>query len=157
MFKNLIIPLGFICLLNINCRHNKTPAELMDTFYKNEDHLTQIIKTLQTDKHLDSLCSNMPFDSLPNIENAYPTIFNRLKSIGIKHISSHPGSNKLIRWYYLETKWPNEYLIGLIYSPYDSPTTKKGYYEKDEVNNETWGLGNNWSMFRLVKYKKGGG
>ena len=153
ILKNLIVALGFICALGLSCRQNKKPEELINTFYKHESELTSIIKELQTNKNLDSIFSNVP-EGLPQIETSYPIVFRKLKSLKIKHASSHPSFPKGTRWFYFETEWPNEYLICLIYNAYDSTQSKKGYYKKSEVSNETWGLGNNWQMFRLVKYER---
>jgi len=33
---------------------------------------------------------------------------------------------------------------------YDSTENLKGFYKKDKHKNETWGLGDNWKMFRFV-------
>jgi hypothetical protein len=123
------------------CRHNKTPEELIATFYKNEADLNFVIRQLQSDKQLDSLFFRFFRKGLPNIEKSYPSVYRKLKSIGIKNASSHPnvfprGTN----WYYFETEWPNEYLICLNFNAYDSVQSKKGYYYKDESANETWGL-----------------
>ena len=154
MIKNLGILFCIIGLLVVGCRHNKTPKELIADFYRNENELNLIIQKLQTDKKLDSLFSLTSIDGLPKIENSYPHVFNKLKSLGIKHASSHPNVYpKVTNLYYFETEWPNEYLICLVFNAYDSSESKKGYYNKDEVSNETWGLGNNWNMFRWVKYK----
>ncbi|MEO8769660.1 MAG: hypothetical protein ABI402_06235 [Ferruginibacter sp.] len=111
-----------------------------------------VIKRLQNDKEMDTLIQN--WEGLSRLKKSYPDIYSLLKNIGIKHISSHQSVYvRMARWYYFETNWPNEYLICLIYDQYDSSQTKKGYYSKDEVANETWGLGNNWDMFRWVKNK----
>lgn len=153
MYKNFTALIGIVSLL-VACRYHKTPKELIDTFYKNQSDLNFIIKQLQTDKHLDSLFSFASTTGLPKIENSYPTIYFKLKALGIKHASSHPYTSFRRRWYYFETEWPNKYLICLMYNAYDSTLSKKDYYDKSEVSNETWGLGNNWRMFRLVKYER---
>ena len=143
----------FVCFL-FGCRHNKTSQELIATFYKNENDLSLIIKKLQTDKHLDSLFLSESMKGLPKIKNEYPEVYNKLKSLDISHASAHKNvSPHGTNWYYFETEWPNEYLICLVFNAHDSSESIKGYYKKDEVSNETWGLGNNWSMFRWVKDK----
>jgi hypothetical protein len=143
-----------IALTILGCRHNKNPEELHVMFYKNEKDLNAILKRIQTDEKLDSLFQ-YPGSGLPNIADSYPDIYLGLKRLGIKHASSHNNYfNKYTNWYYFETTWPNEYLICLVYNAYDSVKNRKGYYSKDEIANETWGLGNSWSMFRLVKVKE---
>ncbi len=148
--------IGFILfgMLLLSCRYNKSSKDLIDEFYKNETELNSIIQQVQSDKHLDSLFLFCEPKHLPEIKNSYPKIYHKLQSLGIKHVSAHhkvsPGKTY---WYYFETEWPNEYLICLFYNADNSSESRKGYYNMDEVKNETWGLGNKWTMFRWVKDK----
>ena len=150
---SISILLLYVGLFICGCRHSRTSEELISMFYDDEKDLDVVVKKLQTDKKLDSLFQYSG-EGLPNIKDSYSDIYTTLKRLGIKHASSHKNAfNKFTKWYYFETTWPNEYLICLVFNAHDSSESKKGYYSKDEVANETWGLGNNWSMFRWVKDK----
>lgn len=150
---NISVFFLFIVLLIFGCRQNKTTEELKAMFYDYEKELNIVVTKLQNDKQLDSLCRYSD-KGLSDIKDLYPDFYSSLKRLGIKHVSSHKNVfNKYTNWYYFETTWPNEYLICLVFNAYDSSENKKDYYSKDEVANETWGLGNNWSMFRWVKDK----
>jgi hypothetical protein len=84
-------------------------------------------------------------------------LYEILNEVGITEASSNKNVfPKGTMWYYFKTNWPNEYPIYLIHNAhnyYDSSEFEKGFYSKDEVSNETWGLGDRWKMFRLVKEK----
>lgn len=151
----LIVSLFFLTLLiTYGCQNNKKPLELIETFKKNKISLDLLVYKLQNDKRLDTLFQNEPDSGLPNIKSSYPDIYAILKEVGITDASSH--MNLFPKWsssYYLKTNWVNEYPIYIIFNCYDSSETKKGFYSKDEVLNETWGLGNNWKMFRFVKFR----
>lgn len=146
---------SIILLALYGCKSNKTPEELKAIFYKNKDKLDLFANTLQKDVKLDSIFSNRTeeqgFD-FPDIKETYPNIYNLLVDAGITEASSH-RITRVTKWYFLKTNWPNEYPIYLEYNRFDSVKTKKGYYDKDEVSNETWGLGDHWIMFRWVKNK----
>jgi hypothetical protein len=136
------------------CQSRLSPEELKAKFYRHKTDLEFVIKSIERDKKLASIFSYewTPVGRLPTEDKAYHDIFIKLKNADIKHFSVHPNPYpKGTKWYYLETSWPNDYLIVLSYNAYDTSETTKGYYSKDEVNNETWGLGDNWYMFRWVK------
>jgi hypothetical protein len=136
--------------LILSCSRNRSVAELNDTFSKNKDSLDLLVKSLQDDKKLDSLFFIGPDSGIPDIEKTYPQIFDLIKHIGITDASSHKNSNcKKAQWYYFKTNWSNGYPIYLIYNTCDEKAVK-GIYKKDEYLNETWGLGDNWQMFRFV-------
>ncbi|HRH49941.1 MAG TPA: hypothetical protein PLP23_14390 [Panacibacter sp.] len=128
----------------------------MDRFYGNKIYFDSLATLLQADRKLDSLFQNGPERGIPDIEISYPKVYMLLKKLGITDASSHLQICKRCPpWYYLKTNWPSEFPIYFIYnfndSPLDSLENIKGFYKKDEYNNETWGLGDKWKMFRLVK------
>ena len=146
--------LFFICLTVSGCHENKSPTELIEVFNNKKVALDILINNLQKNKKLDTIFQIAPDSGIPNIKKTYPAIHDLLKEIGITDASSHQNSfPKRTQWYYLKTNWPNKGSIYLIYNAYDSVETKKGFYVKDEVSNETWGLGDNWKMFRFIKVK----
>jgi len=154
MLRSIIPLLLSICLMTASCHNNKNPVELINTFLQHKQTLDLLISDLQKDNKLDSLFQIMPDSGIPDIKNSYPQVYALIKKVGITAVSSHPNSfPKRTRWYYFKTNWPNEYPIYLIFNAYDSSETKKGFYLKDEVSNETFGLGDNWTMFRFVKVK----
>ena len=151
--KPLLISLLLLFIFD-SCHQNKSPEELIDTFYQNKTDLDLIIQSLQTDKKLDSLFWIGPDSGIPDIKESYPNIYSLIKKTGITDASSHNNSYpRNTSWYYLKTNWPNEYPIYLIYNAYDSTGPKKGEYLNDEGFNETWGLGDYWTLFRLKKIK----
>lgn len=146
-----IISLLLSSLIVVSCNRNKTPAELIDTFSENKETLHLLVKSLQNDKKLDSLFFIGPDSGIPDIKNSYPEAYNMLRKLGIIDASSHKNADcKKNQWYYFKTNWPNEYPIYLVFNTCDEETAK-GFYKKDEYSNETWGLGDNWQMFRFVK------
>ena len=151
----LVTPILFlICLTTSSCHKNKSPTELIEVYNNNKVALDLIISNLQNNKKLDTVFQIAPDAGIPNIKKSDPAIYDLLNKVGITDASSHQNSfPKRTQWYYFKTNWPNRYPIYLIYNAYDSIETKKGLYEKDEVSNETWGLGDNWKMIRLVKFK----
>ncbi len=127
------------------------PAELNDTFLQNKESLNLLVKNLQDDKRLDSLFFIGPDSGIPDIKRSHPQIFELLKHAGITDASSHKNAFcNHVQWYLFKTNWPNEYPICLMFNSCDEETAK-GFYKKDEYLNETWGLGENWKMFRFVK------
>ena len=149
-----VISLLFLYLVVAGCHHNKTSTELFETFSQNKTNLDLLIDNFKKNKKLDTIFQIGPDSGLPDLKNSYPDIYEMIKKIGITDASSHKNVfPKNTFWYYFKTNWPNEYPIYLIFNAYDSSETKKEFYLKDEVSNETWGLGDNWKMFRLVKFK----
>jgi hypothetical protein len=142
-------------LVLISCNHNKTTPELIEIFNSNKKALGLVIDKFQKDKKLDTLFEVDADLGPPKIENSYSDIPLIFKEVGIAGASSCKNSfPKGTRWYYFKTNWPNEFPIYLIFNAhnsYDSSEFEKGFYSKDEVSNETWGLGHRWKMFRLVK------
>jgi len=151
----LIISLFLLtCIIISGCKRNKTPEQLIVTFNDNKKTLDVLINNLKRDKALDSLFQIGPERGLPNIEVSHPDIYSMLNKTGITDASSHENAFPIrTRWYYFKTNWPNEHPIYLIFNDYDSSETTNGFYSKDEVLNETWGLGNSWKMFRFVKFR----
>jgi hypothetical protein len=138
------------------CKPKLSPGELKDRFYESKNDLEFVIKSIERNKELNSIFwyEGAIIGKLPVENKKYYYIFKKLKQAGIKHLSVHPNPYpRGTCWYYMETSWPNDYLICLNYNQYDSTETKKDYYSKDEVENETWGLGDSWFMFRWVKDK----
>ena len=151
----IIIPLFVLTYLMLfGCSNNKKPTELIETFNKNKPSLDLLINKLQKDKKLDSLFQIEVDSGLPNIKSTYPDMYAIFNEVGITDASSHRNPfPKWSNWYYLKTNWLNEHSIYLIFNAYDSSETTKGFYLKDQVLNETWGLGENWKMFRFVKFR----
>ena len=153
---NILLVYIFFCGL-CSCKSNKTPDELKSIFYQNKNKLDLFTTALQKDKKLDSIFSTRTEEqslTFLDIKQTYPNIYNLLVDAGIIEASSHKNTySKMLKWYWLKTNWPNEYPIYLAYDTFDSVQTAKGYYNKDEVSNETWGLGDHWFMFRWVKDK----
>jgi hypothetical protein len=141
----------------LSCNSNKTPEDLKARFYKNKFKLDEFVTILKTDKTIDSILSNRTAEqgwTFNDLQKEYPKVYELLNSIGITEASSHKNSSgKRNKWYFLKTNWLNEYPIYLTYDRLDSINTVKGYYNKDEVSNETWGLGDNWYMFLWIKDK----
>ena len=135
-----------------SCQNRNTTKELLDRFYTNKPYLNSIISKLQNDKRLDSLFDIGPEAWFPDIKTIYPNEFILLEKIGIIGASSsHYGICKTCpRSYCIKTNWPSEYPIYLIYNFSDSTENIKGFYKKDKYKNETWGLGDDWKMFRFV-------
>jgi hypothetical protein len=151
LIKLKIIFFFFVTSICIpSCNSVKTSEELGATFYQNKIVLDALVNSLKSNRELDSLFRISPDSGLPYIKNLYKKEYNILKNIGITDASSHPCF-KNIRWYNFKTNWKSKYPIYLIYTPCDSLKTFKGFYEKDKYDNEWWGLGDNWYMFRFVK------
>ena len=152
-----IIFAGILTTFFFSCKTYNNPEELKAIFYKNKSKLDLFANSLEQDRTIDSIFSdrkNMQDSLFINIKQRYPNVYSSLIGSGIIEASSHrqiyPKGKK---WYFLKTNWHNEYPIYLVYDPYDSIQTKKTFYNRDEVRNETWGLGENWFMFRWVKDK----
>ncbi|HRH49773.1 MAG TPA: hypothetical protein PLP23_13550 [Panacibacter sp.] len=165
----IITILSLTSLISINCGRSKTVAELMVTFSLNKPKLNAIVNNIQRDKILDSLFSNIGAENgIPDIKKTYPEQYEMLREVGITDASAHAGTceidkknrptetlyeyNLKHKWYYFKTNWQADHPIFLMYNECDTAKTHKGFYNKDENQNETWGLGDNWIMFRLVKY-----
>ena len=156
--RRINILFGFIIFCGFHsCKSNKSPDELKVIFYQNKAKLDLFANTIQNERKLDSIFSNRTEEqglSFHDIKRAYPNIYNSLIESGIVEASSNKKAYpKSLKWYWLKTNWPNEYPIYLAYDTFDSLQTAKGYYNKDEALNETWGLGGHWFMFRWVKDK----
>ena len=152
-----IIFAGILTTFFFSCKTYNNPEELKAIFYKNKSKLDLLANSLKQDNTLDSIFSdrgNMQDSLFIDIKQSYPAVYSSLIKSGIIEASSHkqvyPKGKK---WYFLKTNWKNEYPIYLVYDPIDSFQTAKGFHSKDEVLNETWGLGENWLMFRWVKDK----
>ena len=161
--------LFFTSLISTNCGKSKTISELMNTFALDKPKLNAIVNNIQKDKILDSLFFNIGAENgIPDIKTNYPQQYKMLREVGITDASAHAGTceidkenrpnetlykyNLKHKWYYFKTNWQAEHPIFLMYNECDTAKTHKGFYDKDENQNETWGLGDNWIMFRLVKY-----
>ena len=165
-------------LIVTNCDRSRTATQLIQTFSDNKPKLTAIVKNIQTSKVLDSLFSEIgPENGIPDIETRYWKQYEMLEEVGITDASAHKGACPQLstskdeqdkrfiaaanwqkahfknKWYYFKTNWQSDHPVFLIYNECDTAKTHKGFYEKDEYQNETWGLGDNWEMFRLIKYK----
>ena len=148
-----IVLISFLILSS--CQRKSTIVELKERFYSQKSSLDSLTVLINSDTRLDSLLQIPPDSGLPDIQKYYPTEFKLLEKIGITHISSHPSiSWHSPRWYYMKTNWPSKFPIYLIFNftnyQNDSLENEKGFYEKDRYKNETWGLGDNWKMFRFV-------
>lgn len=136
------------------CTDNRKSVEIIKSFNKNKITLNAIMDKLEKDKTLNNLFQIKPDSGLPDLKSSYPDVYALLKEAGIIDASSHKNIfPKLNNWYYFKTNWQNKYPIYLIFNRYDPTETKKGFYLEDEVSNQTWGLGDHWKMFRLVKFK----
>lgn len=135
-----------------SCQEVSSPKELMDRFYTNKKDFNLLVTKLQTDNRFDSLFQIEPYTGLPDIEQKYPGEFARLKKIGITAASSHANTCKQCsRWYLFKTNWPGKHPVFFIYhDDNDSTESFKDFYKKDNYGNETWGLGDDWKMFRFV-------
>jgi hypothetical protein len=140
-------------LLLSSCDDYYTPEELKNKFYSNKQLLTKFTSKLETDKNFDSVFQIEPYSPLPNFKSIYPEEFPLLEQVGINSVTSQTGRClKCPRCFILKTNWPSKHNIFLIYNEkqYDSIENEKGFYKIDEYKNETWGLGDNWKMFRFV-------
>jgi hypothetical protein len=140
-------------LFFVSCHSYNTPEELKDKFYLNKKKFTSLTTKLDNDKKFDSLFHLTPYSPLPDLKDSYPTEFYLLNELDIASLTSQYGICKTCpRWYLLKTKWPSKHPVFLIYNEnyYDSTENLKGFYKKDKYENETWGLGDNWKMFRFV-------
>jgi hypothetical protein len=149
----------FYCLillstLSILCCHSyNTPEELRNRFYLNKTKFALFTTKLDRDKKFDSVFHLMPYSPLPDLKDSYPMEFSLLNELGVVSVTSHYSRCKICpRWYLLKTNWPSKHPIFLMYNEnyYDSTESLKGFYKKDKYQNETWGLGDNWKMFRFV-------
>ena len=151
---NIALLIIIVLLACTGCRPNKNPEKLKANFYKHQQALDQFVFTLQNDKLLDSLFGATYLLKIDELKNSYPDLYKSLTNAGIEAASScRRAYPKKAKWYFIKTNWRSEYPIYLKYDRYDSIQTVKRYYNKDEVSNETWGLGDNWFMFRWVKDK----
>jgi len=145
---------------------NLTPEQLIATFSSRKSQLDFIVNNLEKDRKLNLIFQIGPDRGLPPIEKSYSEVYAVLKRTGITDASSHPNvCPKKTTWYYFKTNWQNEYPIYLIYNAYQTykpcemggvynePELLKGEHKIDEVSNEWWGLGDHWTLFRLVKEK----
>ena len=146
--------LYFILFIQIilGCNHYSTSEELIKKFYEEKPHLDTIVNRLNRDKKFDSAFHIEPYTGLPNIKNSYPHELQILKKIGIIGASAHPNTcgRWCPHWYLFTTDWPSEHPIMLIYNFDNTSESVKGFYTIDKYKNETWGLGDNWKMFRFV-------
>ena len=138
--------------LQESCKHNQTIEELKEVFYSKKSKLDFIVNKMETDREFNSLFQIGPDNALPQVKKLNPDIYNALKATGITDASSHT-IYKTTTWHYFKTNWSNDYPIYLIYNAYDTSELKKGEHKEDEVSNEWWGLGDHWTLFRLVKMK----
>ena len=172
----IITILFLISVISINCDRSKTVSELMNTFSLNKPKLNAVVSNIQKDKILDSFFFNIGAENgIPDIKTIYPQQYKMLKEVGITDASAHLGTcdykpvhpnkenthpetwyqyNLKHKWYYFKTNWQADHPIFLMYNECDTAETREGFYNKDENENETWGLGDNWKMFRLVKYRE---
>ena len=148
-FLKSFLSLYFI-LTFAGCKRDLSSAELISKFTLNKIYLDSLVLYLNKDKKLDSFFHNRLDSGLPDIKISYPVQFNLIEKTGITEISSCPVCPRCPRWYYIKTNWPGVHPIYLIYGFRDSIENEKGFYNKDEYQNETWGMGDNWKIFRFV-------
>jgi len=153
-----------LTLLSLVACHYSTPEELKAKFYSSKNKLVSFTAKLESDKKFDSVFHVPPYTPLPDFKNAFPKEFALAKELGIVSITSCKGSClRNSKWYFIETNWPSKHPVFLIYNfcsynyyydttgiPCDCTESHKGFYKKDKYENETWGLGDNWTMFRFV-------
>jgi hypothetical protein len=152
-----------ICATSIffSCNQKISSTELTTKFYRQEASLNIFIDSIKNNRVLDSVLQKNFNGNVNYFKEANPKIFKLAYSLGISEVSAHKKCKNCDYWYYIQTNWGDKYPIYLIYdyADYrynqeiiiDSSENVKGFYKKDDNNNETWGLGNKWKMFRLVK------
>jgi hypothetical protein len=150
--RQSIVSIALLAIFHsVGCNTHENPQQWKQRFYGHYPHFEKLTKRLQNDARLDTCFQIGPDSGLPNIAASYPSVLKQLQQMGITAASSHPCyRNKWSRWYYFKTNWPSAYPIYIIYDPTEPVTTEEGYYQKDPYKNETWGLGNNWQLFRWV-------
>jgi hypothetical protein len=161
----------FLITVIQGCNTNLDSKQLIEKFYQNKSDLNFLINSIKGDKILDSVLGEKLNGNLLKLKTSNPGQYDLCKKLGITELSSHKSISKNSpRWYYIKTDWKSEYPIFLIYGyveyhladsiikdksevkiNIDSSGKIKGFYKKDDNNNETWCLGDNWKMFRLVK------
>ncbi|MFT3680431.1 MAG: hypothetical protein QM791_09180 [Ferruginibacter sp.] len=136
----------------LGCRYNTFPGQAIERFNNSKMYLDEFVSSLRSDPSLDSIFRLTHVNKLPPVENSYPEIFKLLKDVGITEAASHQNICKICPgWYYLKTNWSGNDPVYLIYNFSDTAENVKGFYKKDDYGNETWGLGDQWKMFRFVK------
>jgi hypothetical protein len=152
---NRLIFIFLISIFAISCQQYKTADALIIHFYEKKPQLDLLITNLQADKELDSLFRISLDSTLPILKSNYPNAYNTIKNCSItKGFSCSNAFQKGTTWYYFETNWPSKNPILLscnTKNANDSTERIKGFYKKDQYNNEWWGLGDGWQMLRLVK------
>lgn len=140
-----------IIFYSTGCTANEDPQQWKNRFHTHYPQLEKLVHRFRNDPELDTRFHIRADSGLPDIAASYPSVLKLLQKVGITDASSHRCySNKWSHWYYFKPNWPSAYPIYIIYDPTEPIKTGKGYYEKDDYGNETWGLGGHWSMFRWV-------
>lgn len=156
----LLFVVGLISLF-WGCNQKKSSTELTTKFYSLEASLKNFIDSIKNNRVLDSVLLKNFNGNINYFKEANPKIFKLAHTLGISEVSAHKKCKNCDYWYYISTNWSDKYPIYLIYDYanyrynqeiiIDSSENVKGFYKKDDNHNETWGLGNRWKMFLLVK------
>ena len=136
----------------ISCRQeDKLPDTYIQRFNQSQGKLEQVVEVLKKDTLLERRFGEV-FKSADfgNITR------QKLEDLGIDevHLFSWGGRQ---RQFDLKTNWRDNKPIHLWYNTLDSLETVKGFYRKDENNNEFWGLGYPWALWverKLVDAKQ---
>lgn len=132
----------FLSCILVCCKHeDKLPDAYIDKFYKNEGKFDTLIEVLKKDTSLEYKFG----------QTFKPTQFNnatkqKLEDLGVNEVLLFSWGHHQ-RQFGFKTDWRKAEPIHLWYNTLDSVETVKGYYLKDENNNEIWGLGNHWDLW----------
>lgn len=141
----LFIFLSIIFCLNACKQKEILPNTYMSRFYKSQEKLEDLIKSLKQDTSLArKYGESLKWTHFDDITK------QKLKELDIDEVHLFSWGRKQ-RQFDFKTTWRQETPIHIYYNTLDSVTTKNGYYKKDENSNEIWGLGNHWSLWNEIK------
>ena len=147
--KLLVVVIISCCSCNTDIT---TSENILNKFNSNRREFELLLFDLKNNPTIDSLYAS---DERPGRkkEEFPPSISLRLSHLGISEVYLHAGkyAKPYGEVFVFKTNWNSQNAIMVDNNPYDSLRTITGYYNKDANNNEFWGLGNSWQVYKEVK------
>ncbi|GAB2823419.1 hypothetical protein [Ferruginibacter profundus] len=139
-----------LCLLTACSSSIDSPAELISKFNTHRKEFDQLLSDLNTNPVVDSLYRGTV---TRRSEELPKDIYRRLLNLNIPIVYRHYCCNKkpCQAIFVFQTTWNTKVPFIIDNNPCDSLRTKINSYVKDKNNNEFWGLGDSWQIYKEVK------
>ncbi|NOT92151.1 hypothetical protein [Ferruginibacter sp.] len=151
MYKLLVI-LFFVPFFGA-CKQKKSTEDLKRIFYNKKGLFDKIVYNLRNIKLREGVTAADSSYMLV-LKRSDEKLYNEITALGVFDLIAYYDIHcKGIEQYDFQMNWLSQKKdIYFDFNSCDTIETRKGYYRKDEKNNEFWGLGDGWKMWKLVEY-----